>query len=60
MITRAHLLIRVTLQLIHYLISLHSYRMMNAMIIAMIPLIHLKYPFLMKLMLAMLVAKMPI
>jgi hypothetical protein len=33
---------------------------MNAMIIAMIPLIRLKYPFLMKLMLAMLVAMMPI
>ena len=38
--------------------SLHAYRRMNAMIIAMISLILLKYPFLM--MLAMLVAKMPI
>ena len=38
--------------------SLHSYRRMNAMIIAMITLIRLKYPFLM--MLAMLVAMMPI
>ena len=58
--TRAHLLMRVTLQLIHCLMSLHSYRRMNAMIIAMIPLIHLKYPFLMNLMLVMFVAKMPI
>ena len=56
--TCAHLLMRVTLQLIHYLISLRSYRRMNAMIIAMIPLIRLEYPFLM--MLVMLVAKMPI
>ena len=56
--TRAHLLMRVTLQLIHCLIPLHGYRRMNTMIIAMIPLILLKYPFLM--MLAMLVAKMPI
>ena len=56
--TRSHLLMRVTLQLTHYLMPLHSYRRMNAMIIAMIPLILLKYPFLM--MLAMLVAKMPI
>ena len=57
--TCAHLLMRVTLQLIHCLIPLHAYRrMMNSMIIAMIPLILLKYPFLM--MLAMLVAKMPI
>ena len=45
--------------LIHYLMSLCSYRIMNAMIIAMIPLIRLKYPFLMNLMLALL-AKMPI
>ena len=52
--TRAHLLMRVTLQLIHCLIPLRAYRRM----IAMIPLIRLKYPFLM--MLAMLVAKMPI
>ena len=37
---------------------LRSYRRMNAMIIAMISLILLKYPFLM--MLAMLVAKLPI
>ena len=56
--TRAHLLMRVTLQLIHCLISLRAYRRMNAMMIVMIPLILLKYPFLM--MLAMLVAKMPI
>ena len=42
------------------LVSLRSYRRMNAMIIAMIPLIHLKYPLLMKLMLPMLVAMMPI
>ena len=54
----SHLLMRVTLQLIHYLISLHAYRRMNAMIIAMIPLILLKFPFLM--MLAILVVKMPI
>ena len=52
--TRAHLLMRVTLQLIHCLNSLRAYRRM----IVMIPLILLKYPFLM--MLAMLVAKMPI
>ena len=38
--TRAHLLMRVTLQLIHFLISLRAYRRMNAMIIVMIPLIH--------------------
>ena len=38
--------------------ALRSYRRMNAMIIVMIPLIRLKYPFLM--MLAMLMAKMPI
>ena len=57
-ITRAHLLMRVTLQLIHCLISLRAYRRMIAMMIVMIPLILLKYPFLM--MLAMLVAKMPI
>ena len=56
--TRAHLLMRVTLQLIHCLISLRAYRRMNAMMIVMIPLILLKYPFLM--MLAMLMAKMPI
>ena len=56
--TRAHLLMRVTLQLIHCLISLRSYRRMIAMMTVMIPLILLKYPFLM--MLAMLVAKMPI
>ena len=54
----SHLLMIVTLQLIHCLISLHAYRRMNAMIIAMIPLIRLKYPFLM--MLVMLVAMMPI
>ena len=54
LITRVHLLMRVTLQLIHCLISLRAYRRM----IAMILLILLKYPFLM--MLAMLVAKMPI
>ena len=41
-----------------FLIPLHAYRRMNAMIIAMTQLILLKYPFLM--MLAMLVAKMPI
>ena len=35
--TRAHLLMRVTLQLIHFLISLRAYRRVNAMIIAMIP-----------------------
>ena len=58
--TRAHLLMRVTLQLIRYLMSLRSDRRMNAMKIAMIPLIHLKYPFLMNLMLDMLVAMMPI
>ena len=58
--TRAHLLMRVTLQLIHYSMPLRSYRRMNAMMIAVILLIHLKYPFLMNLMLAMLVAKMPI
>ena len=58
--TRAHLLMRVTLQLIHCLISLHACRRMNAMIIAMIPLILLKYPFWMNLMLAMVVDKMPI
>ena len=58
--SRVHLLMRVTLQLIHCLISLHAYRRMIAMIITMIPLIRLKYPFLMNLMLAMLVAKMPI
>ena len=58
--TCAHLLMRVTLQLIHCLISLRAYRRMNAMIIAMIPLILLKNSFLMNLMLAMLVAKMPI
>ena len=46
--------------LIHCLISLLAYRRMNAMIISMITWIHLKYPFLMKLMFAMLVAKMPI
>ena len=50
--TRAHLLMRVTLQLIHCLISLRAYQRMNAMVIVMIPLILLKYPFLM--MLAML------
>ena len=55
-----HLLMRVTLQLIHYLMSFRAYRRMNAMIIAMIPLIHLKYPFLMNLIIAMLLAKMPI
>ena len=55
---RAHLLMRVTLQLIHFLIPLRAYRRMIAMMIVMIPLILLKYPFLM--MLAMLVAKMPI
>ena len=56
--THAHLLMIVTLQLIHCLMSLRSYETMNAMIITMILLIRLKYPFLM--MLAMLVAKMPI
>ena len=56
--TRAHLLMRVTFQLIHCLIPLRAYRRMIAMMIVMIPLILLKYPFLM--MLAMLVAKMPI
>ena len=40
------------------LISLRAYRRMIAMMTVMIPLILLKYPFLM--MLAMLVAKMPI
>ena len=54
----AHLLMRVTLQLIHCLISLRAYRRMIAMMIVMIPLVLLKYPFLM--MLVMLVAKMPI
>ena len=58
LITRAHLLMRVTLQLIHFLIPLRAYRRMIAMMTVMIPLILLKYPFLM--MLAMLVAKMPI
>ena len=53
-----HLLMRVTLELIHCLMSLSSYRRMNAMIIAIISLIRLKYPFLM--MLVMLVSKMPI
>ena len=56
--TRAHLLMRVTLQLIHCLIPLRAYRRMTAMMIAMIPLILLNYPFLM--MLAILVAKLPI
>ena len=56
--TRAHLIMRVTLQLIHCLISLRAYRRMIAMMTIMIPLILLKCPFLM--MLAMLVAKMPI
>ena len=56
--THAHLLMRVTLQLIHCLISLRAYRRMIAMMTIMIPWILLKYPFLM--MLAMLVAKMPI
>ena len=37
LITRAHLLMRVTLQLIHCLISLRAYRRMIAMMIAMIP-----------------------
>ena len=41
-----------------FLISHHAYRRMNTMMIVMIPLILLKYPFLM--MLAMLVAKIPI
>ena len=58
LITYAHLLMRVTLQLIHCLTSLRAYRRMIAMMTVMIPLILLKYPFLM--MLAMLVAKMPI
>ena len=49
---------RLTLQLIHCSISLRAYRRMIAMMTIMIPLILLKYPFLM--MLAMLVAKMPI
>ena len=52
---RAHLLMRVTLQLIHCLISLRAYRRMIAMMIVMITLILLKYPFLM--LLAMLVAR---
>ena len=56
--TRAHLLMRVTLQLIHCLIPLRAYRRMIVMMTVMIPSILLKYPFLM--MLAMLVAKMPI
>ena len=56
--THAHLLMGVTLQLIYCLISLRAYQRMIAMMIVMIPLILLKYPFLM--MLAMLVAKMPI
>ena len=60
LITHAHLLMRVTIQLIHCLISLRAYRRMIAMIIAMIPLIRLKYPFLINLILAMLVAMMPI
>ena len=46
-ITCAHILMRVTLQLIHCLISLRAYRRMIAMMIVMIPLILLKYPFLM-------------
>ena len=54
----SHLLMIVTLQLIHCLIPLRAYQRMIAMMIVMIPLILLKYPFLM--MLAMLVAKMPI
>ena len=58
--TCAHLLMRVTLQLIYCLISVHAYRRMIAIMIVMIPLIRLKYLFLMNLMLAMLVAKMPI
>ena len=58
LITRAHLLMRVTLQLIHYLNSLRAYPRMIAMMTVLIPLILLKYPFLM--MLAMLVSKMPI
>ena len=36
---------RVTLQLIHCLISLRAYRRMIAMMTIMIPLILLKYPF---------------
>ena len=56
--THANLLMRVTLQLIHFLISLRAYRRMIAMMIAIMPLIVLKYPF--SMMLAMLVAKMPI
>ena len=44
-----HLLMRVTLQLIHYLIPLRAYRRMIAMMIVMIPLILLKYPFFMML-----------
>ena len=43
LITHVHLLMRVILQLIHCLIPLRAYRRM----IAMIPLILLKYPFLM-------------
>ena len=43
--TRAHLLMGVTLQLIHYLMSICSYRRMIAMMIVMIPSILLKYPF---------------
>ena len=58
LITHAYLLMRVTLQLIHCLISLCAYRRMNAMMTVMIPVILLKYPFWM--MLAMLMAKMPI
>mgnify|MGYP000946477389 CR=1 FL=1 len=46
------------IQLIHCLIFLRAYRRMIAMMIVMIPLILLKYPFLM--MLDVLVAKMPI
>ena len=57
LITRAHLLMRLTLQLIHCLISLCAYRRMITMMIVMVPLILLKYPFFM--MLAMLVAMMP-
>ena len=41
--TRAHLLMRVTLQLIHCLIPLRVYRRMIAMMFAMTPLILLKY-----------------
>jgi hypothetical protein len=55
--THVYLPIIVTLELIPYLFALHAYqsRMSVILIIVMIPLILLKYPFLMKFILAILV-----